>query len=68
MITRVIKQIGDLRSSRNGRCPVFSVNVSSRTLASAEFASWLRATLDEAELDGGGLSLELTERTLLVGG
>jgi EAL domain-containing protein (putative c-di-GMP-specific phosphodiesterase class I) len=68
VITRVIKQIGDLRSSGIGRCPVISVNVSSRTLASAEFASWLRATLDEAHLDGGGLSLELTERTLLVAG
>jgi diguanylate cyclase (GGDEF)-like protein/PAS domain S-box-containing protein len=68
VITRVIQQIGELRSSGTGRCPVFSVNVSARTLASPEFASWLRATLDAAHLDGGGLSLELTERTLLVAG
>ncbi len=68
VISRVIRQIGDLRSSGSGRCPVFSVNVSARTLAAPEFASWLRETLDEARLDGGGLSLELTERTLLVAG
>ena len=47
---------------------MFSVNVSARTLAGPDFASWLRDKLDEAQLDGGGLSLELTERTLLVAG
>jgi diguanylate cyclase (GGDEF)-like protein/PAS domain S-box-containing protein len=68
VISRVLKQIGDLRASGTGRCPVFSVNVSARTLASPDFASWLRAALEDAQLDGGGLSLELTERTLLVAG
>jgi diguanylate cyclase (GGDEF)-like protein/PAS domain S-box-containing protein len=68
VISNVIRQIGELRSSGIGRCPVFSVNVSARTLAAPEFASWLCATLDESHLDGGGLTLELTERTLLVAG
>ena len=68
VIARVIRQIRELRSSGNGRCPVFSVNVSARTLAAPEFAGWLGDTLTAADLDGGGLSLELTERTLLVAG
>ncbi len=68
VISQVVKQIQELRSSGTGRCPVFSVNVSARTLAAPEFAPWLRETLDAAGLDGGGLSLELTERTLLVAG
>jgi diguanylate cyclase (GGDEF)-like protein/PAS domain S-box-containing protein len=68
VIARVIKQIRDLRDSGGGRPPVFSVNVSARTLAAPEFAGWLSDTLVAADLDGGGLSLELTERTLLVAG
>ncbi len=68
VISRVVAEIGELRSAGTGRCPVFSVNVSARTLAAPEFAPWLRETLDDAHLDGGGLSLELTERTLLVAG
>jgi diguanylate cyclase (GGDEF)-like protein/PAS domain S-box-containing protein len=68
VITEVIRQIGELRSGGLGRCPVFSVNVSARTLAGPDFASWLREKLDAAQLDGAGLSLELTERTLLVAG
>jgi diguanylate cyclase (GGDEF)-like protein/PAS domain S-box-containing protein len=68
VIARVIRQIKELRSSGNGRCPVISVNVSARTLAAPEFAGWLGEALAASDLDGGGLSLELTERTLLVAG
>jgi diguanylate cyclase (GGDEF)-like protein/PAS domain S-box-containing protein len=68
VITEVVSQIKTLRSGGVGRCPVFSVNVSARTLAAPEFASWLEDVLTAAGLDGAGLSLELTERTLLVAG
>jgi diguanylate cyclase (GGDEF)-like protein/PAS domain S-box-containing protein len=68
VIRRVISQIRQLRSGGTGRCPVFSVNVSARTLAAPEFGTWLGETLEASGLDGGGLSLELTERTLLVAG
>ncbi len=68
VIRQVISEIRSLRSSGTGRCPVFSVNVSARTLAAPEFAPWLAGELEAAALDGAGLSLELTERTLLVAG
>jgi diguanylate cyclase (GGDEF)-like protein/PAS domain S-box-containing protein len=68
VISDVVTRIKALRSSGAGRCPVFCVNVSARTLAAPEFAPWLGELLDTAGLDGAGLSLELTERTLLVAG
>jgi diguanylate cyclase (GGDEF)-like protein/PAS domain S-box-containing protein len=68
VIAEVIGQIKAVRSSGAGRCPVFSVNVSARTLAAPDFSSWLEDVLTTAGLDGAGLSLELTERTLLVAG
>jgi diguanylate cyclase (GGDEF)-like protein/PAS domain S-box-containing protein len=68
VISEVVSRIKGLRSSGVGRCPIFSVNVSARTLAAPEFAPWLADVLDLADLDGAGLSLELTERTLLVAG
>ncbi len=68
VIRQVVSQIRGLRSSGSGRCPVFSVNVSARTLAAPDFVPWMTGVLDSAGLDGGGLSLELTERTLLVAG
>jgi diguanylate cyclase (GGDEF)-like protein/PAS domain S-box-containing protein len=68
VISEVVNQIKQLRASGHGRCPVFSVNVSARTLAAPEFAPWLGDVLCVAGLDGAGLSLELTERTLLVAG
>jgi diguanylate cyclase (GGDEF)-like protein/PAS domain S-box-containing protein len=68
VISDVVTRIKALRSSGSGRCPVFYVNVSARTLAAPEFAPWLGELFDTAGLDGSGLSLELTERTLLVAG
>jgi diguanylate cyclase (GGDEF)-like protein/PAS domain S-box-containing protein len=68
VITEVIGQVKAGGSSGAGGRPVFSVNVSARTLAAPDFASWLADVLTAAGVDGAGLSLELTERTLLVAG
>jgi EAL domain-containing protein (putative c-di-GMP-specific phosphodiesterase class I) len=68
VIRNVVGQVHELRASEGGRCPVFAVNVSARTLAAPEFAPWLAALLEEEKLDGAGILLELTERTLLVAG
>ena len=68
VIREVVSQIRRLRDGGASSSPVFSVNVSARTLAAAEFAPWLQGVLSAADLDGSGLSLELTERTLLVAG
>jgi diguanylate cyclase (GGDEF)-like protein/PAS domain S-box-containing protein len=68
VIRRVIKEIRALPAGVGERSPVFSVNVSARTLAAPDFAPWLAQELTAGELDGARLSLELTERTLLVAG
>ena len=68
VIRQVVGEVRALRSRHSGRCPVFSVNVSARTLAAPGFAHWLADLLDEHQLDGAGILLELTERTLLVAG
>ena len=69
VIAGVIDEMLRLRRRGSGRCPIFSVNVSARTLASPGFGDWLADLLDERGLESGaGLLLELTERTLLVAG
>ena len=68
VIREVIQQVQAAYASGIPVCPVFSVNVSARTLAAPDFAPWLADALETAELDGACLSLELTERTLLVAG
>jgi diguanylate cyclase (GGDEF)-like protein/PAS domain S-box-containing protein len=68
VIRHVVQQVRELRASEGGRCPVFAVNVSARTLAAPDFAPWLAGVLEEHKLDGAGILLELTERTLLVAG
>ncbi len=68
VIRRVIGEIRGLPPEVAQRAPVFSVNVSARTLAAPDFAAWLAQELTAQGLDGARLSLELTERTLLVAG
>ncbi len=68
VIRRVIREIRGLPLQVAQREPVFSVNVSARTLAAPDFAPWLAEELTAGGLDGARLSLELTERTLLVAG
>ncbi len=68
VIRNVVDEVRRLSARGSGRCPVFSINVSARTLATPGFADWLSDLLEEHQLDGAGFLLELTERTLLVAG
>ncbi len=68
VIARVLREISRLRAGERGRCPIVSINVSSRTLTDPRFPATVADLLTECGLEGGGLAFELTEPTLPVGG
>lgn len=68
VIALVLREISRLRSGTEGRCPVVSINVSSRTLTDPRFPDVVAGLLEESGLEGGGLAFELTEPALSIGG
>jgi EAL domain-containing protein (putative c-di-GMP-specific phosphodiesterase class I) len=68
VLSTVLREIARLRGGETGRCPVVSINLSSRSLTDPRFPELVAGMLEEYGLEGGGLAFELTEPALPVGG
>ncbi len=68
VLAAVLRDIALIRSGGGRWCPVVSVNLSARTLTDPRLPELVADLLDEFGLEGGGLTFELADPVLPVGG